>query len=196
MRTKLFALACLFVSGTAHGALLDLVYVGDAPTDDDGRLVAAVGDVLTFDIQLDLGDQAALFGVFNTSYSSSTLAFEDWTASGIGQPEFAEDPDELDGLLQGAGFGDTAGISQGLIATVQFRVIAAGAFSVQLGNCDFFGGCWVNAIDFITPIEPAFGGVTGIANVPLPAAAWLLLSGLVALRGGRRPQATRRTSLS
>jgi len=173
----IFATAILFaMSVSANAVSISLVYLGANNLDDDGAILAQAGDVLEFDLVMDFTSHPTIGGGFDVSWDTANFNFNNFTSAGLGNPDFYREPVVRDGLLFNGGDGDLNGISQGVIATMSFTYFG-GEGSISPSATTGTSGPWIDAIDFAGTIEPDYFGVT-VRPVPIPAALWLLLSGL------------------
>ena len=179
------ALATLVVAlivTSANAASLSFVYTGDNDVDSDGTVVAAVNDLLTFDIVMDFTDDPTIGGGYSVSFTAEALRFEAWEVVVLGDPSFNRGPEVLDGLLFSAGFGSLDGLTgPATVARVSFTFLGGAVATLQLeeGTDTPFV-----STDFLTQVIPDYGSAT--IRTPLPGAAWCLLSAMGALRILRR----------
>lgn len=187
------AAALMGMMASANAASLSLVYTGDNMIADDGAIMAANGDMLTFELIMDFsGDgEITLGGGFDINFDTAGLQFVSYDSAGLGEASFGRDPDVEDGRLFSGGFGAFAGLTgPDLVATITFMAQGApGDYNVSPSGTTGIAGPFISAIDFISIIEPDFNGAD-VRIIPVPAAVWFMLSGLGALVGfGRRKAA-------
>lgn len=164
---------------SAQAASLDLRYTGSNQLIEPGVITASVGDVLTFEIDLDFTDDPVLGGGFDIAFTESRLDFLSYEIFDFGDPMLGRAPDVGNGLLSNAAVGSFTGISLGVVAEVSFLVTSVGGFNISLQAASGVAGPWVSFTDLVSLVEPEYGSVQ--AFVPVPAAAWLFLSGLLVL---------------
>ena len=186
----LTALGALLLVGSTHAASLSLVYTGNADVTDDGVILALPGEVITLDLVMDFSGpgEGILGGGFDINWDADAFDFVDYASAGLGEPSFARDPDVEPGRLFSGAFGAFGGLSgPDLVATITFQVNnpAPGLYTFLPSGTTGIGGPFISSEDFVTPIVPDYVGV-GVYIMPIPAAAWLFGSGLLALIGLRR----------
>ncbi|MFK7888399.1 MAG: VPLPA-CTERM sorting domain-containing protein [Gammaproteobacteria bacterium] len=186
----LLAIALSASLTAAHAASVSLVYTGANDIDDDGAILAAAGDTLTFDLVMDFTDQITLGGGFDINWDSSVFALESYVSAGLGDPSFGRDPVLEDGRLFNGAVGNFNGLTEGLIATLSFQVLAFPATMadgmITPSGTDGDSGPWIDGVTFVDVIDDVEYNGLGI-RVPVPAAVWFMLSGLGVLAGmGRR----------
>ena len=71
----LATLVVALIAISANAASLSFVYTGDNDVDSDGTVVAAVNDLLTFDIVMDFTDDPTIGGGYSVSFTAETLRF-------------------------------------------------------------------------------------------------------------------------
>lgn len=148
---------------------------------------AMVGDSLSFDLNVNFSDIPTISGGFNITYDSSILGLTSFNYATI-------DPDILipwtpistgtAGLISGIGFEvDASAFGGGItLATLNFSVLNQGVYNVGLVESVQF-----LEADGLSFIDVTYNGATGqITAIPVPAALWLLASGLSALGLGLR----------
>ncbi len=155
-----------------------------------------VGNTVSLSIVADFTDEPTIGGGFDVFFDSAALAFvsfEFLDAAVVGDdPDFRREPDQLDGELNGIGFGDFDGWSgPATVAVIVFQALEVGPTSISLGINE--GG----PPDQPGPFYPAAGGIDpqavsfngaqiDVAAVPIPAGFVLLGSALLAVGGLRR----------
>ncbi|MFK8017311.1 MAG: VPLPA-CTERM sorting domain-containing protein [Gammaproteobacteria bacterium] len=189
----IFATAALLATGASANAVsISLIYLGANNLDDDGAIPAQAGDVLEFDLVMDFTSRPTIGGGFDVSWDTANFDFNGFTSAGLGNPDFFREPVVMDGLLFNGGVGDFNGIFQGVIATLSLTYFG-GEGSMTPSATTGTSGPWIDAIDFLSTIEPDYFGVN-VRPVPIPAALWLLLSGLGIFAGlARKKTRWRRT---
>lgn len=179
-------LTLLCAAAAANAASLSFVYTGDNNVDNDGHIVASVGDLIDFDIVMDFTDEPTIGGGFDVFFTTDSLQFESWESLNIGdgprQPRIYE---QL-GLIEDAAFGSFNPLTgPATLARVSFIFLGGPVGTVELAQSQY--GVFIGA-DFITPIDVDFGSAT--IRTPLPGAAWLLMSAMGALVAVNRGQTT------
>lgn len=175
-------LFCL--QANSQGASLFLI-----PTTSVSDVVA--GDTVSFDIVMDFTGEPIVGGFFNIAFDANVLQYQSYVFSTNGPQEidFNIAPLVLDGLLQDASFSNLGGMTgPGTVASVVFTVLptlgAASTFvmtqATTTADVEFL------SLDFITVISPDYNSVEVSGAVPIPAAVWLMISGVAALLGLRR----------
>lgn len=185
LKTVLTFLAVSCVVTTANAASMSFVYTGSNHTDNDGSVLASVGDLMAFDIVMDFTDDPTVGGWYDVYYTPDTLRFEAWELVPFGDRSFSGAPYFLDGLLQDAGFGSFDGLTgPATVARVSFTFLGGPIATMNL----FAGHLPFIRPDFVTANENVdYGGAT--IRTPLPGAAWFLLSAVGALSALRRREA-------
>ena len=183
----LLTLCCASVS--ANTIDISLVYVGGNATDENGVVLAETGDSLSFDLVLDATARPTLGGGFDINFESSFFVFESFTFSGAGVPGANRAPVPQDNRLFDGLFYTTFDGQFVVIATVVFTVVGSESGIIVPSGTNGSGGPWVDGIDFVSIIEPNFVGAS-VRVVPVPAAAWLMLSGCCAFLGLMRRKVT------
>lgn len=180
MSKALLALTQLMLVGVAQAASISL-----SPSSQN----ATVGDVVSFDVNVDFSDVATDGGGFRISYDAALLGDADFSYAALPAPIAGTWViDSTPGLLEGVGFDANAFQSSTLLGTLSFTVLGAGNTSVDLSdmvdpNWRFLDSSQLNTID--VTYSGATLGLT-VSEVPVPAALWLMASGLGALGVGLR----------
>ncbi|MEW6218063.1 MAG: VPLPA-CTERM sorting domain-containing protein [Thermodesulfobacteriota bacterium] len=177
----LAAAAALALSGQAAGVQAATIWL--SPTSQ----TVMVGDPVTLQMFMDFTDEATFGGGVDLFYNDAVLDYVSYTPGGIGMPFYDRAPDELPGELNGIGFGHDNGISgPGLVGTLLFNAVIRGTVDITLATNDLPLGEFYSAVDFERMTVDYLGAQ--VNAVPLPAAGWLLGSGLLGLVGLRRRQ--------
>ncbi|MEM9387837.1 MAG: hypothetical protein AAGA68_22480 [Pseudomonadota bacterium] len=191
-------------TGTSHRLLVTAVSAALALTamgaegatvafDDDVEVT--VGEQFTITLAMDFTDEATLGGGVDVLWDPQLLELVSWDPIAFGDPDFGRvgDIDAVAGFVDGFAFGDFNGLEGPAdVATITFVAFAAGSTSVMPRGDDTVGGmlagCFVSAVTFQCQ-SVSFGDASVVisdgAVVPLPSAAWLLLSALGTASGLR-----------
>ena len=190
----------MFGVGTAQAATISLLPLsGPVPT----------GGQETFILVADFGTTSVLAGGTDFTWDPSVVTFQsfafDSVFASLRDPSFdasgsGTDPWDLQAAnLVSIGFGNFAGISipaDTVIGTLTFNAVGAPGSSTPISLSDSVK--WAGYYDTgSNPISVDYNGTTastGVSAVPLPAAGWLLISGLIGMAGVARRQP--RTSVS
>ena len=168
--------------------------------------VVGFGDTIEMTVHMDFSDDATLGGGFDIIFDSGLVSYDAnsyITDAGLGSdPSFTRDDNPAAAAanrvevtpdaLVGAAFGNFAGMSgPALVAPITFTAgLAEGVAVFDLGpsSSSSVGG-FFSAATFLEQF-PDYQGVsveiTGISEVPVPAAVWLFGSGLLGLIGMAR----------
>ena len=154
--------------------------------------IGFAGSTLLIDIYAEFPANTTIGGGFDFNFSTEHFEFVSWSAAPLGDPNFARPPDVGPGLLSGFAFGEFQGLDlpdPQLVGTLEFTVLGIGFFPehglLALGpNANNLIGPFIDANTF-DPIDVNYSQVR-IVPFPVPAAGWLLISGVVAVAGVRR----------
>lgn len=156
------------------------------------------GGQMTFEMVANFGAQSVLAGNTDLSWDAGVLAFQsfsfDTAFASLRDPTFdakpagSSDPWDLQSSsLVTIGFGNFSGIfipTDTVIGTLTFNALGAPGSNTLISLADSVK--WTGYFDANTldPIAVTYSGATAsITAVPLPAAGWLMLSGIAALSG-------------
>lgn len=177
-----FAMVSLLWMANANALSVSLIYTGGNDVNDSGAIVAQGGDTLLFDLVMDFTENPTLGGGFDVNWDPNVFTFNSYISSGLGDPLFARDPIEQDGRLFNGAVGSFTGILTGLIAQLSFTYLG-GIGEIAPSGTTGDSGPWIDGLSFVD--EPLLPDYIGVRVVPVPAAAWLMLSGLGALAAFR-----------
>lgn len=179
-------LTMLCIAAAANAASLSFVYTGNNDVDNDGQIVALVGDSIAFDIVMDFSNDPIISGGYDVLFTTDSLRFEAWEDVAFGDPVFGRSPDNFAryGLLESAAFGSFTGLTgPATVARVSFTFLGGAIATVELAGTSGIGSPFIST-DLVTAVDVDFGSAT--IRAPLPGAAWLLMSAMGALVGIRR----------
>lgn len=161
-----------------------------------------VGATVTFDINMDFIN-STVGGAFDVFYDANVLAYVSFEFNAtflatVADPDFAIMPDNCfsdgsaisgcsvgDAELNGIGFGHFDGLSgQHTIGTLTFTALQIGVAAITMANNDSPWEGFFSADD-ATELLVLYGPAK-VHVVPVPAAVWLMISGLGLLAGVKR----------
>ncbi|MFK8017492.1 MAG: hypothetical protein AB8G17_18860 [Gammaproteobacteria bacterium] len=181
-----------FYANAVQAANMSLVYTGAGEVAEDGAVLVQNGDVVTFDIVADFSGpgEITIGGFFDVIFDSSLIELDDYFytfAACGGDPCQLPQPQDIGGRLESFGFGVFGGLTgPTAVASVSFFYVGEGNGSDTVISTDASAlGGFISELDFVTELPVDFYGVT-LRQVPVPAAVWLLLGALGALRLTRR----------
>lgn len=141
----------------------------------------ALGNPVSLLLNMDFTGDPTLGGGVDIFYNSSLLSFVSFTFdSGLGdETSLRRLPDVLTNELNGLAFNSFTGLSgPSLVGTLTFNTIGAGTALFTMADNDFPAGGFYSAATF-DPQAVTYQGVSvNVTAVPLPAAVWLMLSGM------------------
>ncbi len=182
IKKLLAAIMLASVGVAANAASVSLVYTGGNDIDVDGLVLAlaVVGDTLTFDLVMDFSDQPTLGGGFDINWNPAIFALDSYFSAGQGDPGFGRDPQAEDGRLYNGAVGNFNGLTDGTIGHLSFTLIGFGSPADGLitpSGTAGDSGPWIDGTDFVSVINPDYVA-SGVFFMPVPAAVWLMFSGM------------------
>jgi hypothetical protein len=137
-----------------------------------------LNSTVSFDVILDFSLTPVTSGIFNLNYDTTRLDFSSFsyqTISGVGT--FAVDSSTTDGVVKNIAF---SGPISGPITLGTVTFLATGLGNANLLTVAAAPGFYDGA-DYIFP---SYGGASAqVSAVPVPAAVWLMASGLLGMVG-------------
>ncbi len=137
-----------------------------------------IGDIVEVEVVIDFTDTNLSIGAVDIFFDPTVLAYNDFTFAMSLDPGFAFGPNlESPGVLNQLAMGDVGGLSAaGVLGTLSFTALAAGesALTMAINTGSSPGTFWTTSYQKIFPEL----GSASVTVVPVPAAAWLMLSGL------------------
>ena len=139
-------MGCFSVS--AQAALVYLQPVSPEPS-------YAIGDLVALDLNIDFSDKVSIGGGVDVFFDPNGLEFQTWIPELLGDAGFRRSPDVLAGELNGIAFGDFAGLpTTAKVGTVEFKVLQAGEWEVDLEANNEPAGPFYSATDFsLIPVQ-------------------------------------------
>lgn len=141
----------------------------------------ALGNQVSLQLNMDFTADPTLGGGVDIFYDSSRLSFVSFTFD----PSLGDDtglqrqPDVLTNELNGLAFGNFDGLSgPSLVGTLMFNTIGAGTALFTMADNDLPAGGFYSAVTFDPQTVTYEGASVNVTAVPLPAALWLMLSGM------------------
>lgn len=181
VRKILVAIGLTLAASGAHAASISL---------DPVNSTGPQGSQITFNLIANFGATATIGGATDLSWDPSVLTFQSFAFdSGFGTPPRDagfDVKDQQSASLYSVGFGNFGGISLATNTTighVTFNLIGntGSSSAITLSDSMKWAGFYDNTG---TPISVSYTGATAtVSAVPVPAAVWLLGSGLVGLFG-------------
>lgn len=177
--------------GSLFGILLLAATASQAATISFGKTLisADLNGTFSVDLLLDFSGDATLGGGLDIFFDSSAVSFSSFDFGSTTlplDPFLSRSPDLLPGKLEGLTFGELFGIEgPGVIGTLTFQADSPGssALSLAITTSPLISGDFKSSSTFAVQ-DVDFGGATvNVSAVPVPAAAWLFGSGLIALAG-------------
>lgn len=174
IRKFIFGSVATLLASVSHAATISLL-----PSDQ----TVEIGSQLSLELHMDFTGDPTLGGGVDVFYNDSFFDFVSFTFNPLlGDTDTSRrQPDELPGELNGLAFGNDSGFTgPALVGTFLFNVLGPEESLVfTLADNNVPAGGFFSA-DTFSPQAVTYQGasVTMINAVPVPAAAWLLGSGL------------------
>lgn len=148
---------------------------------------AVVEGTLSYQVNVDFSDVATDGGSFRISYDSSLLGDADFSYAALSSPITGTwAPVYSAGLIESVGFDANAFQGSVVLGTLSFTVLGAGNTTVTLSDMLNSNLRFLDS-DQWDPIVVDYSGATAnLTAVPVPAALWLMASGLSVLGLGMR----------
>ena len=149
----------------------------------------ALGNQVSLQLNMDFSGDPTLGGGVDILYNNSLLSFASFTFdTSLGDdPSFRRQPDIQPNKLNGLAFGNFGGLGGSrVVGTLVFNTLGAGPVNLTLAENSFPAGGFYSATTFNPQVVTYTGALVNVTAVPLPAAGWLLLSGLVVIMGWRK----------
>lgn len=184
--------ALFLATASTQAITFSVIYTGDNDVDPDGTIIAAAGDLLTFDVILDFAPRLTIGGGFDINWDENAFSLVSFDFTQFGDPSLNRPPDIEPGRLFGAAIADFDNpFDFAYVGPVAFTFMppdgatAGDVFSITPSATTAFDGGWLDP--FIgPPIFPEYIGVD-VRVVPVPAAFWLLATAVAVLPAlGRR----------
>lgn len=139
------------------------------------------GSQVSLLLNMDFSDDPTSGGGVDIFYDSSRLSFVSFVfSSGLGDDvSFRRQPDLQLNELNGLTFGNFAGLSgPSTVGTLTFNALGTGTTFLTMADNNAPAGPFFSAATFNQQTVTYQGASVNIAAVPLPAAVWLMVSGL------------------
>ena len=140
-----------------------------------------IGDSISLQLNMDFSDGPTIGGGIDIFYDSSRLSFASFTFS----PSLGDDvglqrqPDVLTNTLNGLAFGNFNGLSgPSMVGTLTFNTIGMGTALFTMADNVLPAGGFFSSATFAPQTVTYQGTSVNITAVPIPAALWLMLSGM------------------
>lgn len=141
----------------------------------------ALGNPFSLQLNMDFTGDPTLGGGIDIFYDSSLLTFVSFSFNpGLGDDTGQQrQPDVLTNELNGLAFGNFAGLSgPSLVGTLTFNTIGAGTALFTMADNDLPAGGFFSAATYDPQSVTYQGASANVTAVPIPAALWLMLSGM------------------
>lgn len=176
------------VCALALFGMVGAVQAGSVSLDPLSKSVT-VGNSVFFDIYVDFDNDSTTGGTFQLTYDSSLLGISNIATDFAYNGTFLSSNGltgtapvlTSDGLIEGIGFSGTFAGANSKLGTITFSALNAGVAVIdadtdQVEDARFYNGSSNNGVEYGS-------AAANISAVPVPAAVWLMASGLLGMVG-------------
>ena len=177
---KTVVVSAIVATLVGFGSLAEAATVSLSPGHQDVTQGNAFSVKLNFDFT---GGTAVLGGGLDVAYNSSVIDFISFDINPAinSDASFTRVPDDLTNKINGISFGNFSGYNgTGLIGTLNFKALTPGETSLTMADNNLPAGAFFDVAGGKVAMNYQNAHVV-VNPIPLPAAVWLLGSGLAGL---------------